>query len=386
MLNIYFKWVNKMKRMKKVKNEEIDFTKMKKVKNKRLNYVDNGFHLYFSFWDRIVIKVVIFLLLILGSYYFLQKSFVFNTIDKIDYKLIGRATYEMNYNDYYVEGVDNQYLSDYVNNIDLNFNYDLGYSEQMSFLFNYKVDAILYIDSVESNKNLFTNTENLFTSNVVHKNNAVGYLMNVPINLDFKKYHEYVKNYELVNNVDAKAEVIVRLTGDFIGTHEDFNESIKKTTFVEVSIPVGGTETYVNLKNGGVNETDAFIEYNNGELVNDHYLFICIILFILGVMYFFEICLFIMSVMPKKSLYCRVRDNLLKEYDDIIVNTKKVPNIELFKIVECSTFKELVDAHNSVKKPIIFYEVVKNQKAVFMIVTSEEVYKYTLKEVDLENR
>ena len=51
-----------MKRMKKVKNEEIDFTKMKKVKNKRLNYVDNGFHLYFSFWDRIVIKVVIFLL------------------------------------------------------------------------------------------------------------------------------------------------------------------------------------------------------------------------------------------------------------------------------------------------------------------------------------
>ena len=90
--------------------------------------------------------------------------------------------------------------------------------------------------------------------------------------------------------------------------------------------------------------------------------------------------------MPKKSLYCRVRDNLLKEYDDIIVNTKKVPNIELFKIVECSTFKELVDAHNSVKKPIIFYEVVKNQKAVFMIVTSEEVYKYTLKEVDLENR
>lgn len=372
--------------MKKVKSEEIDFTKMKKVKNKKLNYVDNGFHLYFSFWDRMVVKIILFLLFILGSYYFLQKSFVFNTVDKVDYKLISNATYNMNYNEYYIEGTDNQYLSDYVNNIDLNFNYDFGYSEKMSFLFNYKIDAILYIDSVESKKNLFTNTETLLTSNLVHKNDAVGYLMNVPVNIDFKKYHDYVKQYEVVNNIDVNARLLVRLSTDFIGTHTDFNDSLKKNSFVEVVIPVGSIETYVNVKNGGINETDAFIEYNNGELVNDHFLFICIILFILGVMYFFEICLFVMSVMPKKSLYCKVRDNLLKEYDEIIVTTKKAPNIELFRVIECKAFKELVDAHNSVKKPIIYYEIVKNQKAVFMIITSEEVYRYVLKEVDLENR
>lgn len=375
-----------MKREKKNKSKEIDFTKMERVKNKRLNYVDGGFHFYFSLGDRIVIKVILFILFMLGSYYFLQRSFIFNSVDKIDYKLISNATYHVNHYDNYIEGTDQQYLSDYVDNIDFMFNYDFGYNDTMDFLFSYKLDAILYIDSVESGKNLFTNTENLETSSVLRKSNAVGYLMNVPANLNFKKYHDYVKQYESVNNIDVNAKVIVRLTADFVGTHEAFNDSLKKVSYVEVVVPVGEVETNVTVKNNGVNETDQFVEYNDGELINDQFLFICIILFILGVMYFFEICLFVMNVIPKKSLYCKVRDNFLKEYDHLIVTTKKAPNIELYRVIECNSFKELIDAHNSVQKPIIYYEIAKNQKAAFIIITSEEVYRYILKEVDLENR
>jgi hypothetical protein len=43
-----------------------------------------------------------------------------------------------------------------------------------------------------------------------------------------------------------------------------------------------------------------------------------------------------------------------------------------------------MDAQRMLEKPIIYFEIIKNQKCTFYIIDDKDVYEYTLKECDLE--
>ena len=67
----------------------------------------------------------------------------------------------------------------------------------------------------------------------------------------------------------------------------------------------------------------------------------------------------------------------------VIVVSKKEPDIYGLKVIECNSFNELFDAQQALEKPIVYYELVKNQKALFIINNGTEVYRYILKDCDL---
>ena len=84
-----------------------------------------------------------------------------------------------------------------------------------------------------------------------------------------------------------------------------------------------------------------------------------------------------------KSKYQVELDKILKEFDDYIVITKDGYNIaEGVKVIKVSSFKELLDARNSLNKPIIFSKI-NNVKAEFIVEDESTVYRYVMKEADL---
>ena len=91
-----------------------------------------------------------------------------------------------------------------------------------------------------------------------------------------------------------------------------------------------------------------------------------------------------LKTIPKKSKYVLLRDGLLKEFDQRIVNVKEFPVTEGQNIIDCYDFSELLDAQDTLKKPILYNEIVRNQKCIFIIVDGNNVFRYVLKEVDLE--
>ena len=78
------------------------------------------------------------------------------------------------------------------------------------------------------------------------------------------------------------------------------------------------------------------------------------------------------------------RDKLLKDYDKVIVNSKKIPNIKGLNIIDCYSFQELFDAQKLLEKPIIYFEIVKDQKALFFIIDGDDMYQFVLKECDVD--
>ena len=94
-----------------------------------------------------------------------------------------------------------------------------------------------------------------------------------------------------------------------------------------------------------------------------------------------------LSILKKhRSPYDKYISKLLNEYDRLIVETTTKPNIMDKNIVEIKDFKELLDVRDNLNLPIKYHVISKDEKCEFYITHEEEVYIYTVKKVDVENK
>ena len=377
----------KLRKMLGLDNSVTDeeFASMKKVTVDK-SYKDKRFHLYFNAKDRIAFRLIILFFLIFTGFIFVQKSYLFETKNEIEYTEYGNVNYKVlvnndeYYDSTYMES-GKQYLSDVVNTIDAVFNYNLNFNSGMNYKYTYKVEGILYIDSKESGKNLVTNTYSLVKPNKLAIADGTSINLELPIKIDYQQYNEYVKNYKQKYNVLTESRLVVKLSLDYEGVAAVFKEKKQKSSVVEMVIPLGNKETSISVN--GIDNKDSFVEVSASELINDVLFSIGLVLLLSAVLLFICTIIFVIRVTPKKSKYCKKRDELLKTYDRVIVVSKTMPEINDLNVISCNTFNELFDAQQSLDKPIIFHELIKNQKAMFVIRNDNDLYKYVLKDCDL---
>ena len=84
-----------------------------------------------------------------------------------------------------------------------------------------------------------------------------------------------------------------------------------------------------------------------------------------------------------KSKYEKEKERILKTYDQIIVVSKNLPDIEQVKKIEVENFEELLDAQEELNNPIIFYENTTTHRSMFVIMGNEMAWIYHL--IDEEN-
>ena len=72
-------------------------------------------------------------------------------------------------------------------------------------------------------------------------------------------------------------------------------------------------------------------------------------------------------------------NKILKSYDNIIVNIKSLPSLKDKKIMNVTSFNELLDAQRETRIPINYCEKKKNSEAYFIIIEGENAWIYILK-------
>ena len=372
-----------LRREDRVTDEE--FGRMKKV-TKDNSRVDNKFHLYFSLETRLVIRLFLFVLLVICSYWFVRESYSVEGSAELPYTEYGNVNYRVlvnsdeYYGDNYLES-GKQYLSDVINTIETNFDYNLNLTRGMNYKYSYSIDGTLYIDSEDSGKNLITNNYNFAKQDVTSGVDGTQISVQEPINLNFKEYNDFVKNYKRKYGIDVTSKLVVKMSVDYEGIADIFKVKKNKKSVVEMTIPLGEKETSVAVKK--IDSSDKFIEKNGNKLDNDVLLCAGIVLFVIAVLILFNSISFLIKLVPKKSKYDKKKEEILKNYDRVIVVSKKEPDIYGLKVIECNSFNELFDAQQALEKPIVYYEIVKGQKALFIINNGTEVYRYVLKDCDL---
>ena len=371
------------------KKEKVDFSKMERVTS-NVNYVDDSFHFYLSYKMRILLYVVVTALLLVGAYFLITNSYNGIGIRKLGYNENGNSSdysVKVRPDEFYPSGeVDSgmTYVLSNVDSIDSNFKYNIYFSDMADVRYEYSVIAKLLIYG--ENEMLLAPEQviPIIDKNYVNLKSSNKFNLNVPVRINYKEYRSKVEKYFADNGVTGTAKLLV--TMDVMSTvrYDYFDDAIIKNSLVQMEIPLTSDNNQIQIKTSNYNNDDHFERVIIGEPTNENLLYLGLVMFILAIVTFIYFIAFIVKTNPKKGKYNSLRDGLLKEFDQRIVTVKRTPSLVGLNVIDCYSFSELLDAQDTLKKPILYSEIVKNQKCEFVIVDDKNVFRYVLKAVDLE--
>ncbi len=374
--------------MKKTKIKDSDFAKMDQVYNDLDKHVDRSFYFYCSYSLRIIIMIASIIIIGYLSLKFYNESFTKGEESTLEYSESGNIDYNVKlFEDNLFEtgtlNPTNNYISDLVDDISTDFIYQYKLDKTSDISYSYYINAIMELKG-NSNGNIVSKNEYDLVSKIEEEKESTKEInIKQNINLDYDYYNELAKSIEKQydKNIIGNLKLIMYI--DVKIENNDFKEPIFHTQEIEVTIPLVSSEVTVsmvkNIDNQGIER-----ETKNAKLINNITLYISITLLIIDTLFLLLTLSFILRTIPKKSKYTITLNRILNSYDDMIVNCKKLPHFEDYKIINCESFKELLDAANILEQPILYAEIVKNQKSIFIILNENNLYKYVLKECDID--
>ena len=194
---------------------------------------------------------------------------------------------------------------------------------------------------------------------------------------------------------------------DYLKILKDFQEQIKISVegYLEVS-----SETALNGEIGGIKYNSSYtnvikiplsgsvvkIESENpedktnyvyeNELVKSNKSVMSFII-IANIICFICICFLLKKLFKftNRTEYDTTLSKILKTYDEIIVNTNNILDVDKYSIIEIPEFKEILNLSRELLLPIMNYEVKKGKETWFYVIKDDILYRFTVKEKKQEN-
>ena len=187
--------------------------------------------------------------------------------------------------------------------------------------------------------------------------------------------NDFVNEYKSKYSPDVKSVVEVVLYLD---------EYDEERSVASVSIPVG--ESTFEVKKEKLSNKNKSVEIENEDMVNEANVNMYFGSFLIIISLILDIILvrLVKATFTKKSKYDIELARILKTYDKNIVNaTSDFKYDENKEVIKVESIKELVDASNVINKPIV-YNKINNIKSDFILEDDNKIYKFTLKEADID--
>ncbi len=345
--------------------------------------------LYLSYNSRLLINVFgIAIFLILGFILFVssisikaRSSVLYRQVSNLDYKVY------LKQNDYYKEPYLNKnmrYIASLIDNVDVNFNYNFMVNQNINYKYTYYIKAdVTVADSEDKTKVIYSKSDKLTDYKTVVKDNSTGFTINENIKVNYADYNDLVKAFKSSYAISASSNLVLSL---HVGIEDGKGNIIKNIDYNDVmKLTVPLTEQMINISMdyNEVNNSDNARIYKDFSISNNVTLILSIISIIISIVFIVRLLLFLRKTTSKKTVYDTTLSRILREYDRVIVNSKKMVNISE-DVIDVKNFNELLDVRDNLEKPIIFSEIHKGQKSVFIVRTANETYRYILKLVDLE--
>ena len=348
--------------------------------------IDN---MYLDYKTRLIINISGVVLFVSLFLIFLITSISINEKGNINYKQASNLDYKvyLKPNNYYSEKYldkNMQYIASLIDNVDVNFNYNFRANEEINYKYTYYVKSEVRVaNSDDSTKVIYSKSDRVTEPVTLSKENSLGFDINQNIKVDYNKYNDQIKSFKSSYLINADSNLILSLC---VGVEDQKGNKIKDINTNEVmSLNIPLTQQMINIsmnykETNNSNNAKIYKDFN----ISNKVLFAFSILSLIGTLiYIVLLVMFLRKTSTKKTIYDITLSKILREYDRVIVNSRK-PIAITGEIIELSSFNELLDVRDNLEKPIIFKEIHKGQKSVFVVKNGDETYRYVLKLADLE--
>ena len=188
----------------------------------------------------IIISIIVIAIIFIVALFFIKIHFEKNQLEVLHYEDDSDLSYKVwlkeneFYDEQYVEQ-ENQYISELIDNIEADFEYEFKLQEDLSYNYDYGITATASVTDSKTGKTIYEFSEPI----VERKNNKTNdeILINENIEINYNKYNElmkkFVSQYDL-KNVDSNLNVKMDVNVD--GDTKKFNK--KGITVMGVKIPL----------------------------------------------------------------------------------------------------------------------------------------------------
>ncbi len=292
-----------------------------------------------------------------------------------DYEVAGKIDYKvyLKQNDYYKEkflGPNMQYIASLINVIHTNFDYNFSANDDLQVVSKYKVVAQTKVtDRNDASKVLYDVSEDLVKEATQTTDN--GELeIKADVDIDYDKYNQKMREFRSTFGVAADCQLVLKLVVNLDG-------AVKEEEVLAMTIPLSEQTVDIDIntealnKTGQIGEVEQVVYVKNGAMVTVGGVIVVMSLILIGAVIYYYVTRF------NDDLYEKALHKILKEYDTYIVEASGTV-YEMENVVRVLSFRELLDAQNLEKTPILFLEVEPGNKAYFIVNGANTTYRFTL--------
>lgn len=201
------------------------------------------------------------------------------------------------------------------------------------------------------------------------------------IDIDYDKYNSYVTAFKETYALDCDSNLVVSMNINTKGTYND-KDITNKSSELTISIPLTKNTIDISMNTNKVDSTtDIAIDES---MISNKVSFGAGLL--LSGLSLLSIIFLIVTKDAKNDIYRKEIDRILKNYDRLII-TSSQPSIDesnYKNIIRVMSIEELIDVTEISNEPIIYYEVVPNEKSYFIVLKQDTLYKLTVSKAYLE--
>lgn len=341
---------------------------MTRMKQRRLIYYTLMIIFFFIFsWSGLkVVKILSELKSTKNNFIYSNKSNVYYDLEIADNEYIKKpdlSSYET-------------YINALVKSINMNMKYKYSGSEKLPINLKYKVTATIFglynhsVTEASVNPKMWKK-EYVLMPLIEKKYNNKDFAIDEKFRLDWQDYNQEVWKFKESLSLPTTAYLEVKMVVEFNGENEKYtlNENREIVAKMNLSEQVFSIDTIKENIEEKVVPSNDIKEINREQRKLTAYVVLAGLVFIL-------ILITIKQILNSKDSqpFHEEIDIIKKDYDEIVVETKNMVEIDGLNQVSIANFQEMLNLSDSMMLPIMLYET--KRKAIFYIIKNDMIYLY----------
>lgn len=332
----------------------------------------------------ITILYIVMIAVAIYSIFLISTSFTSETKEKTaitTYKQTPNISYTVNLkdNNFYdtkTLPMNKYYVTRIIDSIDSTFNYEFSSDHVSDLKYTYDITATLVgkNTTTDGEVEVWSKTYTILKPTSQSSKDSNSFRINENVKLDYKYYQTVVETFksEIGLNIDAvlNVKLNVSVSGKYGST------PINETAFAQMSLPVGTSTTKVTLTSSNVGPQIIYDMANDLEEVQITYprlIFgiLLAVITLIGIAYATKKLI----NLTKKTEFTMEINKILKNYGDIIAESKQLPDYRNLEVMDIVSFQDMVDIEEELRSPIIFVRT-SEESAWFIIIQDNRMYRY----------
>ena len=298
----------------------------------------------------------------------------------VDYKV------HLKENDFYTEeylGKNNGYVATLIDKIETNFQYDMAFSEKISYQYSYKIVADVEVTDERVNASIYHYTEDLRKIDLLNTTGDIS--IDEYLDIDYSKYNSIISRFKDVydlNNTTANLNIYLYVNIQNIDKSNTISLLNRKVS--SLTIPLTEKTVSIDIGNNIISSTNNRLEvtkYTNHAwilLIAAFYLAICIIYLIYLIVYYNR-------TRTAQMIYDKEIRSIMNNYDGYIQRINGSYDIGTSQVLKIESFNDMLEIRDTLKQPILMLENKAKDGSFFIIpATNSIIYTYALRVVDIK--